>query len=378
MVEFTHGRSRAWVCGVVLLRAAVVVTLLVLALAACAEETTEAPRLGVSTPPVEALPDLEWRPDTITMVGELEGAPDHEFFDLAEASVLSGGEFLVLDSRGGRVAVFDTTGRHLGSIQSQGVGPGELQLPVAHAVTGQGELFVLDAQLGRISQFRVDSGQMEFVGMQSVSQRLRTLCVMNGTVWLGGLIDGKLAHRINQEGEIEFSVGAPPRVDGIEELGEFGEALAYPQLVRPSVYCDEANGLVILPSLSHPRIQAYRESGERVWAEDQPDVTSIQFERTDTGGLRHFSHPERGSHVLFSVVPWGRGQVLVQYGVRRDQEEAGTSSDAIMDSRVIDPATGETLFRSTALPPVLGGNGELFVVAGDELFPQAIVVRRVE
>lgn len=48
-----------------------------------------------------------------------------------------------------------------------------------------------------------------------------------------------------------------------------------------------------------------------------------------------------------------------------------------MDSRIIDLATGESLARSTELPPVLGGNGDAFVISGQQVFPQALLVRRL-
>jgi RNA polymerase sigma-70 factor (ECF subfamily) len=344
----------------------------------CADESFRASAIGVSTPPSAELHGLEWNVDTITAVGVLEGAEDFQFVGLREASVHPGAEFSVLDMRGGRVALFDSAGQHLKSIQSRGEGPGEFQLPVAHAVNKEGDLFVLDRQLARLSHFRLTSGEMEFVEMRRVNYRLTSLCVLNDTLWFGGIVGGRLAHRVDEQGAIEVSIGTPPEIEGIERLGDFGEALAYPQLVRPKMHCDDETGLLILASLSHPRVQAYRGSGEVVWSKDLPGFTSIQFERTESGGLRDFSHPERGSHLLFSLVPWVEGQVLIQYEVRRDEQDCDRPRPATMDSRLIDLATGEVLSRSNDLPPILGGKGDLLVIAGQELFPQALLVRRLQ
>lgn len=344
----------------------------------CADETFRAPAIGVSTAPSAELHLLEWSIDTITAVGVLEGPEDFQFVGLREASVLPGAEFSLLDMRGGRVAFFDSAGQHLKSIQSRGEGPGEFQLPVAHAVSKEGDLFVLDRQLARLSHFRLTAGEMKFVGMRRVNYRLTSLCVLNDTLWFGGIVDGRLAHRVDEQGTIEVSIGTPPEIEGIERLGDFGEALAYPQMVRPKMHCDDESGLLILASLSHPRVQAYRGSGEVVWSMDLPGFTSLQFERTESGGLRDFSHPERGSHLLFSLVPWLEGQVLIQYEVRRDEPARDGASPTSMDSRIIDLATGEVLSRSDQLPPILGGNGNLLVISGQELFPQALLVRRLQ
>lgn len=342
----------------------------------CAEKTSSSPRFAPSTP-LDELPELGWSVDTITSIGEMEGAAQFNFVGLTQANVLPGGNFSVLDTRGGRVALFDSTGRHLRSIESRGEGPGEFQLPVAHAVTEEGDLFVLDAQLARLSHFRLGSGELEFVGMRRVSSKMRGLCVLNETLWLGGLVEDKLAHRVDEHGTIEASIGEPPTIEGLEELGEFGLLLAYPQLVRPKVYCDGERELIVMASFSHPRVQAYRSSGEFLWSNDFPGITSIQFERTERGGIRHYSHPERGSYALSSMVPWDDGQMLIQYEIRRDEEDGQGSGAVTLDSRVIDTATGDVLSRSTALPPVLGGNGDIFVVSGQEMFPQALLVRRL-
>lgn len=345
----------------------------------CSDERSKFPRIVVSTPPSEDVHDLvEWHFDTLTVVGELEGADHFQFVGLGQASVLPGGEFLLMDPRGGRVALYDSTGQHLTSVQSFGEGPGELQLPVAHAVTEGGDLFVLDRLLARLSHFRLASGEMEFVGMRRVSQRFVSLCVLNGTLWLGGLIDGRLAHRVDEEGAVRVSIGKPPKIEGIERLGEFGEALAYPQLVRPMMHCDDESGLIVLASTSHPRVQAYRGSGEAVWSTDLPGFTSTQFELTESGGLRHLSHRERGSHVLFSLVPWAEGQLLIQYQVRREEGDGEQPSAMTMDSRIMDLATGEVVSMSTALPPILGGRGNLLVISGQELFPEALLVRHLQ
>jgi hypothetical protein len=89
-------------------------------------------------------------------------------------------------------------------------------------------------------------------------------------------------------------------------------------------------------------------------------------------------HPDRGSHVLFSMVGWREGELLLQYEVRREDREADSHAPMTIDSRIIDLATGDVLAKSTALPPVLGGDADWLVILGQEAYPQALLVERLQ
>lgn len=322
---------------------------------------------------------IAWRTDTVVTIGSADGDPAREFNTIVGGSVLADGSFLVVDAREGRVARFDSTGSYLGSVQSWGEGPGELQYPVAHWVDGDTLLFVLDGQLARLNQLRIGPAGLEYVQMWPVNQRFRSVCRLGQSLWLGGLLDDRLIHRLESDGTTSRSVGRPPEIAGMAELGLFGEALAYPQLVRPRVHCDPLHDLIVVGSMSNPRVQALSSDGDVVWSTDIPDIVPVTFELDRDGALLNGVNPETGSHLLRAIVPWDSDHLLLQYEVRRDEaaSESGSTTPRF-DSRLIRIDSGRQTGRSLQIPPLAGGNGELFLTLDTGLVPRVSLLRRVD
>lgn len=343
-------------------------------LGGCTEDRSprEPPTIGVSTPAGPEVPTITWSLDTLAMIGSLEGEESELFGSLTGASILADGRFLVMDSQGSRVALFDEGGEHLSSISSTGEGPGELQLPTALAVSKNRNIFVMDRLLGRISRFALEGNHFEFEEMWPAPSMPQGVCVSDGALWVGVLREGRLAHRMGEDGTLEEAVGDAPDVPEMRDLGDLGELLVYPQLVRPVIHCDDGAGLMILVSGSHPLVQAYRSSGDRLWSMEMPDFTSFQSRQTETGGVTHSSHPERGSHFATGVVPWDDEHVLVQYEIRWENGEREPG----VDSRLVEVATGAMVGRSMELPRILAGRGDRFLIEGSEVFPEVILVER--
>lgn len=343
-------------------------------LGGCTEDRSprEAPTVGVSTPAGPDVPTITWSMDTLAMIGSLDGDESGVFGSLTGASLLADGRFLVVDSQGGRVALFDRSGEHLSSISSSGEGPGDLQFPSAHVVSEDRDLYVMDRLLGRLSRFALEGDHFEFVEMWRAPSLADGVCVSDGEIWIGGLREGRLAHRMGEDGTLEEAVGDAPDIPEMRDLGELGELIVYPQLVRPMMRCDDDVGVMLLVSSSHPRVQAYHDSGDRLWSMEMPGFTSFQTRQTETGGVTHSMHPERGSHFAAGIVPWDDEHVLIQYAIRRESgdQESG------MDSRLIDLATGTVVGQSLELPRILAGRGDRFVIEGSEIFPEAILVQR--
>jgi DNA-binding beta-propeller fold protein YncE len=85
-------------------------------------------------------------------VGVLEGGEHEMFGQVAGVSFDAEGRLYVLDRGNHRVVVFGPDGRFLRSLGRRGSGPGELQGPVALAVTGD-QVAVLDLPDGGLPRW---------------------------------------------------------------------------------------------------------------------------------------------------------------------------------------------------------------------------------
>ncbi|MFW6202348.1 MAG: 6-bladed beta-propeller [Gemmatimonadota bacterium] len=151
--------------------------LLSLMVGACGAET-EAPRALVEradSAGIEVVRVLGAPPDTVRMgspavrIGSTGiGGAEHEVFELlSDLAVLPGGRVAVVDNRGARVAVFDSTGQWRYDLGRRGEGPGEYRAP-SHASVRADTLFVWDA-LGRRLLRYADDGT--FLGARMMPDR---------------------------------------------------------------------------------------------------------------------------------------------------------------------------------------------------------------
>lgn len=84
------------------------------------------------------------------------GGDEHEVFDLlTDLVLLPGGRIAVVDNRGARVALFDSTGEWLYDIGGRGKGPGEYTAPI-YASTRGDTLFLWDALQRRLSRYTAE------------------------------------------------------------------------------------------------------------------------------------------------------------------------------------------------------------------------------
>lgn len=104
-------------------------------------------------------PRLEGGPDTLFVLGGAAAGEEHYQFDQVPTDGLAGdaeGRLYVLDGQGKRVLVYDSTGRHVRTLGSEGSGPGELQGPSGLALGADGAVRVLDTGNRRLQLFGPD------------------------------------------------------------------------------------------------------------------------------------------------------------------------------------------------------------------------------
>ena len=162
---------------------------LVIVLAGCG--TDAAPRAeavvdtvdGVErlTYPSEHVGDLGWALDTVGVLGDAFASDAYQFNDVLPGGLGADGEgnLYVLDRQGGRVLKYGPDGQHLATLGRQGEGPGELSQPISLAVGPGDTVWVTDFSNGRITGFSQDGGDPRTVpfpeGSGIPDQRLAVL-----------------------------------------------------------------------------------------------------------------------------------------------------------------------------------------------------------
>lgn len=147
-----------------------ILLLAALALAACGEAADEPVRLQAALDTVDgvqrlaypeaAAPQLDWRLDTVTVIGGYGTESEEYQFDQVGPGSLAGsrsGDLFVIDQTGKRVLGYDREGSFTGSWGREGSGPGELQMPVGLGVGRADTLWVLDGSNQRITLLALDS-----------------------------------------------------------------------------------------------------------------------------------------------------------------------------------------------------------------------------
>ena len=88
-------------------------------------------------------------PDTVfteplVVIGEVDGAPEYLFGNVASVAAGPNGTIYVADQIGSTVRAYDLSGRFLGTVGSEGQGPGEFDFPNDITFDPTGRLYVRD------------------------------------------------------------------------------------------------------------------------------------------------------------------------------------------------------------------------------------------
>ena len=106
---------------------------------------------GIGTLPQAALDS----PRMTLRIGEVEGAPEYQFFRLWAMAIGPAGEIYAVDAGHAEVRVYDGEGRHIRTYGRKGQGPGEFEFPTAVWLIGD-TIAVYDGRLYRMTLFDAD------------------------------------------------------------------------------------------------------------------------------------------------------------------------------------------------------------------------------
>lgn len=202
--------------------------------------------------------------------------PDHEVFELlTDVAVLPGGRIVVVDNRGARVALFDSTGGWLRDIGGVGEGPSEYTGPL-YARTRADTIFVWDALQRRFLRYLADG---TVVGSTTVLER-------GGARPFYPLEDGYVVEV--ESGQMTDPDPAQGALIQIQRNGEFVDTLVGPYEVpeRGWVSADDGSGsghMTNPPALAiYP---PWTVASGHVFSVD-PNASTVRVYDLDMGGLR--------------------------------------------------------------------------------------------
>jgi hypothetical protein len=174
-------------------------------------------------------------------IGVVDGAPEYLFEWVSDVQPLPRGEVVVVDNRGGRVALFDGDGRWVRDIGRRGGGPGEYRTPISVWLAGD-ELLLWDIVPRRLSRYSLagDFVDSETLAWKRNAAPLRAL----GGSWVDerewgqqlepGPAGGALV-RVSRAGQVMDTLVGPypvPRI-GWEILDE---ATGHGRMVNPPAF----------------------------------------------------------------------------------------------------------------------------------------------
>jgi hypothetical protein len=304
--------------------------------------------------------------DTLYEVGS--SAPT--FGGIWDVEAAPDGRFAVLDLEAPAVHVFDPAGSLLGSVTATGLDDGALDRPSGLAWSGPGGLLVWDPGSSWISRFDIGSDGIDFVERWRAFAFGETgFCSAEGRTYLSYWQEGQIVHEIGAEGPVR-SFGLAPEVVGAASLGVELQEIAIEELTPSALLCTDAGVLDV--SFVQSGIRLHGWNGAELWSHPLADFRPIVAYTPDGMGLGRRFDSGQGSHLLRSVVPWGRSLALVQHELRT-QEIPDEGEIEVIESRLIRLSDGSEVGRTHALPLVLSAEGtRLYIVARDPT-PRVIV-----
>ena len=309
--------------------------------------------------------------DTLFVIGAASGEPWEVFEGLWDIEADADGRLAVLDLGGPAIHIFDAQGEHVGSIAETGLEAGQLDGPLAIAWSEPGDLLVWDPGSSWVSQFSVGGSSVQFVDRWRAFAFGETgFCASGGRTYLSYWQDGTVVHEIGKEG-ITQSFAPAPVVAGAETLGPDLLEIAVEELTPSALLCTAAG--VVDVGFVQSIVRLHDPNGTPLWSKEFSDLRAIVAYSDDGIGLGRAFDPE-GSHLLRSVVPWGRGIILVQHELRTSEfaEDAGFER---FESRLLDLADGSEVDRSESFPLALTAQGRRLYLAQDDPFPTVTVVK---
>lgn len=314
--------------------------------------------------------------ERVDSVGLLDGPEELVFGRILGVQAAADGSFFVLDRQAVAVRWFNATGEYLAGITSRGQGPGELQSPWAMSLTADGRLGVVDSGNGRISTYRVASGELAYEGEAPVvlspyGSNQRNLCGIGERWFLYQQDQGFVVREYGLDGQ-EVRTFQPALRLPAEEFGVMTQ-FAEPAMNSGMLLCAADRSLVVSVPIRSDTVRAYSAADAAlVWQRPLEGISPEPYVLDDRPG---FPQESDGAHVGVSLVRWDANSLLVQYrfwaGNRADPDVTR------MESIQVSLETGEELARTVELPIIADIRGDMVYTYENEPYPRVVLLRRI-
>lgn len=299
----------------------------------------------------------------VLRIGEMDGAPEQVFGEIADAAFDRRGRMVVLDARYNQLRLYDRQGRFITAAGGPGAGPGEFQSPAALALHGDSVVWVLDRRAARISRFHLGLDGFRFADSFQVRVGADDLCAMGEHLFVYGLSAERheTVHRYTTTGE---------------QAGSFGVIYTAPnplvrgQLLMGRLTCAEADGLVLAMSIFLPEIRAYNADGALRWRSVLPDHLPILMEENADGVRQGMPAHGRGYHYAATLVPAPPGHVVVQLSLVTMNSIRQQNPFAQLSTYVLETRSGRGWHAGTTLPAMAAVRGGEALSLQTDPFPR--------
>jgi hypothetical protein len=309
--------------------------------------------------------------DTVFTLGAEGGQPWETFGGIWDVEASPGGYVALLDLEAPAVHVYDGGGAHVGSIDRRGLDEGALDRPSGIAWSGDEQLLVWDPGSSWISRFAVRASGIEFTDRWRAFAFGETgLCADGQRTYLSFWQDGRVVHRIGEEGPAA-SFGTAPPIPGVETLGPELQEIAIEELTPSGLLCTGEGVLDVSFFAAHVRLSD--PDGSVIWERDFDAFNPLVVYTPDGMGLGRRFDAVDGSHLLRSVVAWGEGLALVQHELRT-QEFPEEGEVEVVESRLMRLADGTELDRTRDLPLILAAQGTRLYAVRSAPYPRVVAL----
>lgn len=269
----------------------------------------------------------------------------------------------VLDVMFKRVAVFSPSGEQTATLGREGRGPGELMGPVALAVDGGGNLFVLDEMNQRIEVFSGADGA--WVRLFPVDFHPYDMCFLDGRLYVLGARNGYVIHEVSpRDGAVVRSFAPDPASR---------DRLLAGYRARGYLACGPGDEITFLPSLRPDVVRFSGTSGAVLDTTPIPGFQGIRVTYPRPGAVTFEAIGRKRNHYASSVVVLPGGDRLIQIGLLRPRSPTDHEFESILSYR-LSGADGRILRLGDQIPRVIAAHGDSLYSVQTDPFPAVSVI----
>jgi len=278
---------------------------------------------------------------------------------------------LVIDSRMNELLVFNPDGDLQQRLRGPESGMGKFRSPRSIATNrASSEVLVLDRGGQRVLRYSGSDSILQFESEMRFPWTPIDLCVTgDGRVFVLGLTEERVIHEVDRNGGILRSFGA---MYAAEEASPGLRRSLQHAMSTGSIECSDDPAHVFYFPKNQPFIEAFDHEGELIWESRLDDYYEIHAVFPSPGRMRLMPDSTvNASHQAINLrLVSGKG-LVAQMGIRT---LAAGDWFSVVETRILNPFSGEEVYRTREWPLLGGINGNLWWAWTNAPFPHVFAV----